>query len=117
MAYQGWIKLHRKIQASDIWPEKRFTNFELWIYLMLMANHKDNTLNWDGMSIPIKRGQLVTSIGKLAKYCNGGKDWIRKRLDLFVKKGMIKRESRPHKYTIITICNFNRYNDTEKNNG
>ena len=84
---------------------------------MLNVNHKDNTLNWDGMPAAVKRGQMVTSIGKLANYCNRSKEWIRRRLDLFEEKGMIKRESRAHKYTIITICNFDRYNDTEKNNG
>lgn len=68
MAYQGWIQLHRKILVSDIWPKERpYTDSELFIYLMLKANHKDNYTNWYGKREFVRRGQHLISILKLSK--------------------------------------------------
>ena len=106
---QGWIRLHRKIQDHWLYKEKRkFSRFEAWIDLLMMANHKDNKFLLGNELIEVNRGQLVTSELKLMERWRWGKSKLRDFLKLLEEDGMIVRKS-DRKKTVITICNYSKY--------
>lgn len=104
---EGWIKLHRKFldwewfQVSDM--------IKLFIFLLLNANHNDNF--WRG--IEIKRGQYVTGLKSLSIKTNISEQSLRTYLQRLEKTGEINRQS-TNKYSIITICNYDSYQENEK---
>ena len=102
----GYIKLHRKILEWE-WYDDANT-FRLFIHCLIEANHKDK--EWRGINIC--RGQFHTSIGSLATKLKLSDKAIRIALDKLVKtkEVIIKRASNG---TMITICNYDSYEETE----
>lgn len=78
MANNGWIKLHRKICDNWIWedPEK----LRAWIDILLMVNHEDKEIPFNGSVITIRKGEKLTSIEQLADRWH----WNRKRVMRFL---------------------------------
>lgn len=121
----GWISLHRSIQNHWLFQEERkFSKFEAWIDLILIANHKDGKVMHDGQLITVKRGQKLTSLRKLGNQWNWSITKVDKFLNILHDDGMIvlKKDT---KKTLVTIVNYDVYqnediekrqrNDTEKN--
>ena len=52
---KGWVKIWRKIWASDIWDdEEPFCKRAAWIDLILMANHEPHEIMIDGKPVTIE---------------------------------------------------------------
>lgn len=114
---QGWISLHRKIQKHWLFDEKRkFSKFEAWVDMLMMANHKPNKFLLGNELIELKEGQFVTSELKLMERWDWGKNKLRLFLDLLEKDGMIVKKS-DRKKTTITICNYKDYQTSDFKNG
>lgn len=99
---EGWIKLHRKFLNWE-WidmPEM----VKLFIYLLMEANHEEK--QWHGQTIA--RGQLVTSIDKIAEDNHYSVQKIRTCLRRLEKTGEIIKKS-TNKFTTITISNYGNY--------
>ena len=45
---EGWIKLHRKITENWLWDDKPYDKARAWIELLLMVNHEDKKIKFDG---------------------------------------------------------------------
>lgn len=56
MSY-GWISIHRKIQDNLIWNDKPFNRGAAWVDLLLLANHEDKKVLFNGSIINVKRGE------------------------------------------------------------
>ena len=98
----GFIVLHRKLLDWE-WADDPLTGW-LWVRLLLMVNHKDK--KWRG--IVIKRGQVVTKYGELAKI-TGLSEWqVRTRLKTLEECGCLTKAA-TNKYSVITICNYDSY--------
>lgn len=107
----GWICLHRKIQESDVWlDEEPFDKRSAWVDLLLLANHKDNSMIFDGHKLVVERGQIVTSVRKLSLRWNRSVKWTLKVLRLFEELEMIEKKS-DNKKTLLTIVNYGVYQD------
>lgn len=108
MAKEGWIKLYRQIQECPIWYSERFSKGQAWVDLLLLANHRDKKIIFNGEMMIIKRGQYITSTVKLAEKWK----WNRKTVTSFLKllecEHMIERMSDNTK-TLITIVNYEIY--------
>lgn len=105
---KGWICLHRCIQDHWIWQDAN--RFKWWIDLLLRANNKDAKVLIDGSLMECKRGQFITSLGKLAEEWMVSRNTVRRFLDALESDTMIVRKS-THKLTQITICNYDSYQD------
>lgn len=105
---KGWICLHRCIQEHWIWQDAN--RFKWWVDLLLKANNKDAKVLIDGSLMDCKRGQFITSLGKLAEEWMVSRDTVRRFLDALESDTMIARKS-THKMTQITICNYDTYQD------
>lgn len=104
----GWINLHRCIQEHWIWQDAH--RFKWWVDLLLRANHKDTKVLIDGRLVECKKGQFVTSLYTLSSEWNVSRDVVRNFLTLLEKDSMIERKATT-KYTQITICNWDSYQD------
>lgn len=108
---EGWVTLHRKFlqwEWFDI-PEM----VKLFIYLLLMAQHSERKHR----GITLQRGEFVTSIPTIMKDCKLSEQQARTCIKRLKSTGEITCKS-TNKYTIITICNYDRYqNDNLESNG
>ena len=115
MSKEGWISIYRKIQECVIWlSDEPYDRRSAWIDLLLTANHRDTELLFDGKMITVTRGQLVTSVRKLADRWGWGKDKTLAYLRLLEELGMIKKESDSRR-TLLTIENYSIYQVSDEN--
>jgi hypothetical protein len=120
----GYIKDHRKELESDIWLMPPLYH-RAWQWLKYNVNHSDNEIPMrDGSRMLIKRGQRLTSVRDIAKgisWYEGKKykepnpktisailDWMIKTNMILITRGQSNRE-----YTLITLINYEVYNEKE----
>lgn len=106
MADQGFVKFHRKIEKWEwyqVIPVKT-----LFFHLVLVANHKAN--NWRG--VIVARGQLISSLGNLAKKTGLSVQEVRTALKKLESTNEVTVES-TNKFTLITVTNYSTYHDKE----
>ncbi len=103
----GYIKLFRSIRRWRYWPGvsgDKFSHTEAWLDLVVSANHADRMVK----DVLVRRGQLLTSLVRLAKLWG----WDRKTVRKFLKDLVSGTEigtAKTNRYTMITICNYNTY--------
>jgi hypothetical protein len=109
----GWIKLHRRLREHPFWPVDRpYSKLEAWIDLLLSANHKSTSVNFDFTVINVTRGQCITSQVKLAKKWNWHRETVSKFLRLLEREDMASIETSNKTssgFTLITIQNYEKY--------
>jgi DNA-binding transcriptional MerR regulator len=106
----GWIKIHRKFLDWEWFNKSEAVH--LFMYLVLKANHKDG--QWQG--IDIKKGQFVTSFGKISADTGISLQTIRTLLKKLEKSNEINIQT-TNKYSVITICKYECYQkETETTN-
>ena len=103
---RGWIKIYRSLLDWE-WFDDAET-VKLFIYILLSANYEDK--KWRGMVV--ERGQYVTSVGSLSEILGLSVKRVRIRLERLTKSGAITT-SGANRFTIITICNYDTYQDAE----
>lgn len=113
---EGWIKVHRQIQDCEIWDsDEPYDYRSAWIYLLLMANHRDKDIMFNRKPMTIKRGQFLTSIRKLAEHWGWSKVKTASYLSTLEELQMIKKES-DNTRTLLTIIKYEIYQgDTDTN--
>jgi uncharacterized phage protein (TIGR02220 family) len=102
----GWIKLHRQFLNWEWFNKSEAVH--LFMYLLLKANHKDG--NWQG--IDIKKGQFITSYGKISNDTGISVQTIRTLLKKLENTNEINTQT-TNKYTVITICKYADYQSEE----
>lgn len=103
---EGWIKIHRKLLEWEWYDDCNV--FRLFFHLLLTVNYEDK--NWHGTTI--HAGQIITSVDKLAGSLHLSTQQIRTAINKLKSTGEITSET-TNKYTIITICNFAKYQSFE----
>ena len=78
--------------------------------MLLRASSEDKKMLIDSRLIECKRGEFITSLCTLAKEWGESRDKVRHFLNLLESDGMITRKVTT-KYTQITICNYDSYQD------
>lgn len=104
----GWISVHRKITDNWVWKDKPFSYGQALIDLIMMANHKEMEILFDGKVVVVQRGSFHTSIVKLSERFG----WERKKttrfLNLLETQKTITTKRTAHG-TTITIINYDFY--------
>ena len=110
----GWIKLYRKIQESDMYQYLNSKQRDVMIQILLMANHHEREWMWEGRVYKCKPGQLITSLQTLKSRC--AKDVsiqnIRTSLSVLEKFGFLTNKS-TNTGRIITLINWDAYQSDE----
>ena len=106
----GFVKIYRKITSWDWYDDPN--TFRLFVHCILKANYKEK--EWHGITIPV--GSFVTSYAKLAKELKLSKKEIRIALDHLKTTQEVAHESTTQ-YSIITVKNYKKYQQTGTQNG
>lgn len=106
---ESWIKIYRKLLDWE-WYDDINTKV-LFIHLLLRVNTTDK--EWHGMKIC--RGQLVTSLANLSEETGLSVRKIRLSLDKLESTGELTNKT-TNKYSIITICKYDSYQENKKSN-
>ena len=105
----GFIKLHRQLLDWEWYSDNN--TFRVFIHCLLKANYKEK--NWKGMTI--KRGQFVTSTRNLSIELGLSVNKIRLSLTKLKQTKEITIKT-TNKNTLITLVNFDTYQDVETEN-
>ena len=103
---QGWIKIHRQLQDKGYINKPAYVS--LWVNLLLLANHKEREVFWNGNLETIKRGQFITGRKELSKLTGIPETTIERILKVFESGHQIEQQ-KTNKYRLITILNWDKY--------
>ena len=109
---KGYIKIFRDIRDHWLWDDKPFDRGRAWIDLLMMVNHEDKKILFDGAPVPVYRGMTITSLHKLSDRWGWSVGKVNRFLNFLESEYMIKQE-RNTKRTIISICNYGVYQDSQ----
>lgn len=111
MSKKGWVSIYRKIEDDWIWDDKPFARGQAWIDLLLMANHENKKIFFNGEPVEVKRGQRITSIKQLCQRWGWSNNKVKKFLKTLEQDDKIILEIAPRKATTVTIVNYSFYQD------
>lgn len=103
---RGFIKIWRKMLDNPIANKPNY--MALWVWLLTLANHKDNKFMWNGEMIIIKEGQLLTGRKELAEKSGIPSSTIERILNFLENEHQIEQQ-KTNKFRIITILNWGNY--------
>ena len=103
---KGWVKIHRSFLTWEWFDKPEMV--QLFVYLLLKANH--DAKEWHG--IVIERGQIVTSVARIAAETRLSAQVVRTCINRLKSTNEITSTS-TNKYTIITICKYDTYQETD----
>ena len=103
----GWVKIHRKFQEWEWYDKSEMVH--LFLHLLLNASVSERL--WH--NITIKRGQVITGRKKLSEETGISEQRIRTCLLRLIETGEILTES-TNKFTIVTICNYDSYQECKE---
>ena len=107
-----YIPISRRIFEHPFWCEDRvFSRFEAWLDIVQSARFEDTKQLIGNRFIEVKRGQVLVSL----RFLSGRWQWSTKKvnsfLDLLIQDKMIIKETpKETGQTVITICNYDKYN-------
>lgn len=99
---EGWVTLHRKFLQWEWFDKPEMV--QLFVYLLLMAQYGERKYR----GVTLQRGELVTSVPAIMKDTKLSEQQTRTCIKRLKSTGEITCKS-TNKYTIITICNYDRY--------
>lgn len=122
----GWIKISRKISEHWLWDDAE--RLKWWIDLLLLANWDDGKVLVGATLQEVKRGQAIISTrGLCSRWAKRGEDGqalstpslkrVQAFLEMLELDGIITRDMRKHQITVLTICNYERYQASEPQGG
>ena len=104
----GYIKIWRQVADWRWWSDDAV--FRIFIGLIILANYKDGEFKIK----TVKRGSFITSLDNLCAFFQCSKSKIRRCLKCLCETGEITEEPNNH-YRLITITNYDCYQDDVKN--
>lgn len=120
----GWIKIDRQLKDHWIWTGEKFTRGQAWVDLLMLANWEDATMVFNGQVTRVERGQLMTTIGFLAKRWIWSENKVRRFLADLRAEGMVRTNGRPNgrangraNGTLITIEKYAFFQDGRRTDG
>lgn len=110
MTDEGWVKQHRSIFKH--WVADDHRAFHLWAFLIAEVNYTEGKTMVDGKTIKVNPGQTITSIDKLSKQVKITWKKTKDLIDEFSNDGMIKVKKVGRCGMLLTVCNYEKYQDT-----
>lgn len=103
----GWIKISREIASHWLWQDAE--RLKWWLDLLFLAAWEDKQVLHDSHLFVLRRGQIIASISFLSERWGKSHPTIIKFLRLLEGEGMIKRSTIYRQTSILTICNYEKY--------
>jgi len=112
----GWVKLHRSLMDDALWRSSTEAQKILLITVLMMANHEKKEWIWEDKKFICQRGQFITSLRNLAEKAQISKKAVEGALGKFEKYGFLGTRKGTGG-TLITICNYDKYQSEENKGG
>jgi hypothetical protein len=109
----GWIKLHRRaLDCPELHGNSKARS--VWFEMMLRAAHEPCRVVWRGLSVDLRRGELVASMREMADQCGVSYQELRTVCMAFKKAGMaLFNAEAKSQATRVTLCNFDIYQSAD----
>ena len=110
--HRGYIKFWRCCQDNSLYFEDKFSRWQAWQDLILLANWEDGVYLKRSVKFEVKRGMLAWSTKGLADRWG----WSRSKVDRFLKYLENEHQIEHQKNTIttlITIINYDKYQERD----
>lgn len=108
----GFVKLHRRLADHPLWLSEPFSRGQFWAHLLMIANYRDTTVRRGTRVLPVRRGQVFTSVQHLRTTVSRDRKTVRAWLLAFASDGMLDIETghgADGGFTLLTIRNYERY--------
>lgn len=110
---KGYIKLHRIIEESSIFSDANL--FKTFAWCLIRATYKARKVMIGSSEIELTAGQLVTGRKSASIALGISESLVRSHFKTLQKVGAVKLEA-TNKYTILTIVNWDKYQNDEPEN-
>lgn len=110
----GFIALHREAFTHPVLKDA--DRFRAWFWLVAHAAWKQTRHDARGRTIIVERGQLCAGREQLAKEWKWSPSAVERFLTRLETEQMIERQTGQGK-SVITICNYDKYQDSEPETG
>lgn len=112
-----YIPISRRLFEHPFWCEERtYSRFEAWFDMLQSARFEDTKQLIGNRLIDVKRGQLPISLRFLASRWGWSTKKVNSFLDcLILDKMIIKETPKETGQTVLTICNYDKYNGDSEN--
>lgn len=107
----GFIKLSRNLLNHWITLDVRYLSW--WVWMLLNANWGREQRFYFSKSFFIERGELAESGRSLARKLKSSRPTIEHFLKALETDGMISRRREKGNFSVITIINYDKYQDSE----
>jgi len=104
----GWIKLHRSSFNNKLYFSEKFTRWQAWADLLLIANHTIGWVRTRGIKQEVLRGQIGHSMPILMKRWTWSKGKVSRFLNELQYEHQIVMQ-KTNITTLISIVNYNKY--------
>lgn len=111
---EGWIKIHRQLLDNPIIC-KDSEHLSIWIYLLLNATHKEIPALFKGEKIILQPGQLITGRKSMSEKLKIPESKIYRVINEYKSEQQIEQQT-SNKNSLITILNWNKYQQNEQQN-
>jgi len=108
----GWLKLHRKLPDTAVWKQTAPAVAKVLVYFLCRANHKPTSWYDGKQQVQIPAGSFITSYATVAKDNNISKMQTRDAF-LHLMRTQFATYKRTHRWTLVSICNWSRYQHGE----
>lgn len=112
MASEGWIKLHRCVRSNWVWNDKPFNRGSAWLDLLMLVNHQDKKIIFNGILTNVEKGSCITSLRKLSERWGWSISKTKRFFEQLQDEKMLSFKSDTKK-TLITIENWDLYQCSE----
>jgi len=103
---EGWFKWHRKLLNSLVFQNEKC--LKIWLWCLCKATHKENTTMVGKQKITLKKGEFIMGGFTAKETLRIARTTIYYWLDFLKQEGMVDIK-KTNKYTIITILNWDEY--------
>lgn len=112
MASEGWIKLHRCVRSNWVWNDKPFNRGSAWLDLLMLVNHQDKKIIFNGILTNVEKGSCITSLRKLSERWGWSISKTKRFFEQLQDEKMLSFKSDTKK-TLVTIKNWDLYQCSE----
>lgn len=112
MASEGWIKLHRCVRSNWVWNDKPFNRGSAWLDLLMLVNHQDKKIIFNGILTNVEKGSCITSLRKLSERWGWSISKTKRFFEQLQNEKMLSFKSDTKK-TLVTIENWDLYQCSE----
>jgi hypothetical protein len=108
---RGWVKLHRRLADHPRFRDPDWTT--VWVYLLLNATHAPYRTIFDGRTVELRPGQLITGRLSIAENTGVHPSKVYRVLETLKIEHQIEQQAGA-KSSIITVLNWHTYQNFEQ---